>query len=80
MENVQSMREFCLSFKGYWLTHLLHDGFHSLWQYLPNTVMQQSPIMMKTEEGEHGNTKTRTFLEETIKKKKSWDSAEGSCL
>lgn len=26
---------------------------------------------MKTEEGEHGNTKTRTFLEETIKKKKA---------
>lgn len=25
---------------------------------------------MKIEEGEHGNTKTRTFLEETIKKKK----------
>lgn len=36
------------------------------------------------EEGEHGNTKTNTFLEETIKKKKkpttSWDLVEGSCL
>lgn len=41
---------------------------HSLWR-LPNTVIQQS-LILKMEEGEHGNTKTNTFLEETIKKKK----------
>lgn len=28
------------------------------------------------EEGEHGNTKTNTFLEETIKKKKNQQPAE----